>query len=350
MARRFFIWSHRWFGLVVGFYFVLLGLSGSYLVYPDQFDFWFFPEMRQSQVLPSVEATQLGKFDLQKMVQVAQEGMQTTLEPTRLKIFDPAVRNLEMGFTGLPGQGRGIVTAFVDPQTQEFKGQENFRQTLRGFLFIFHHDLFLGALGHTIVGMAGLLMLFLLLSGLYLWWPKSGNWRAVLTLKQVRTFLQIHLELHRLTGFYTLLLMIVVTFSGVYIAKPDWFQKRRASYKPVISNPLSEDEPLDFQALGKKLSTLGKEPLQVRINRKNSTISVLKILDGTRQQLHARTFEEIFEPDTKPLNMRATQHDLHVGNFWGALGKFLIFLSGLLPLFFYITGTYIWWKKSRRFL
>ena len=32
-------------------------------------------------------------------------------------------------------------------------------------------------------------------------------------------------ETHRLLGLYSLVLMILVTFSGVYISKPNWFQR-----------------------------------------------------------------------------------------------------------------------------
>ncbi|RYZ85242.1 MAG: PepSY domain-containing protein [Proteobacteria bacterium] len=37
-----------------------------------------------------------------------------------------------------------------------------------------------------------------------------------------------------------------------------------------------------------------------------------------------------------------------MGNFWGITGEVLVFVSGILPLFFYVTGFYVWWKKRNR--
>src|SRR5690606_8638444 len=42
--KHLFLITHRWFGLIAGLHFVLLGISGSYLVYGDFFERVFFPE------------------------------------------------------------------------------------------------------------------------------------------------------------------------------------------------------------------------------------------------------------------------------------------------------------------
>ena len=41
------------------------------------------------------------------------------------------------------------------------------------------------------------------------------------------------------------------------------------------------------------------------------------------------------------------QRPLHEGGGLGALWRFLVFLSGFLPLLFVITGLSMWWLKRR---
>ena len=43
----------------------------------------------------------------------------------------------------------------------------------------------------------------------------------------------------------------------------------------------------------------------------------------------------------------AWQRPLHEGSGWGALWRFLVFLSGLLPSLFVVTGIVMWIKKGR---
>jgi len=42
------------------------------------------------------------------------------------------------------------------------------------------------------------------------------------------------------------------------------------------------------------------------------------------------------------------QRPLHYGLGWGPIWQFLVFLSGLLPLLFSITGITMWWMKRQR--
>ena len=58
---------------------------------------------------------------------------------------------------------------------------------------------------------------------------------------------------------------------------------------------------------------------------------------------------ETFDPRQFSLGERilAWQHAVHAGQALGWVWKVLVFLSGLLPLLFALTGATIWWLKRR---
>lgn len=338
------LWIHRWLGLTIGFYFVLLGLSGSYLVYREPLQAWFYSEVRSASGFS-------GPLNFTAAIHSAQNGLRLPSDkgPTRLWVSEDSERNLELGFSGLPGMEKGVLLAFVDPSDNLFKGTENFRETLGGKIFFFHHDFFLGRTGRTIMAVAGFMMLALLLGGLYLWWPRRQTWKKALTFGPTKTPLQMQLQLHKVLGFYTLVLMLVVTFSGVYLSRPDWFQTmppRKASSAEVLHSMSA----VNFASLPAALEKIGPKPWDVRIDYAKA---VLKVTSGKGLpvELDAHTLSFISSPQAEVSksvkSMRSLQHDLHSGDFWGSIGEFLIFVSGLLPAVFYFSGLYIWLKKKR---
>ena len=63
----------------------------------------------------------------------------------------------------------------------------------------------------------------------------------------------------------------------------------------------------------------------------------------------SRRVIETFDPRQLSLGERmlAWQHAVHAGQALGWVWKILVFLSGLLPLLFALTGATMWWLKRR---
>lgn len=350
--KKLFTWSHRWFGLTAGLYFVLLGLSGSYLVYADDIDFWFKQNLTRAQ-------TPGHYVDILSVIDSGQAGLKGEYPVSRINIPGNSAANVQVIFNTSPGgKGRQLVTTFVDPSADNtYKGQENFRQTLTGFLFIFHHDLFMGPLGRTIVASAGILMGLVLFTGLYWWWPKNRSFFSALKLKKIKNLLHLNIELHKLSGIYSLVLMILITWTGIYITKPSWFHTqtsgRPEESRPTTGTPLSNTDL--FKDLNATLAEHGiaQRPLGVRANAKEGTLLIQTEHQGNKQSwiYNAKT-KDFKEKTPKDFwsqgELRELHHQIHAGDFWGEIGRFLVFLSGVLPLFFYVSGFYIWLKKPAK--
>ena len=68
------------------------------------------------------------------------------------------------------------VTVYLDPPTGKVLDVVDFRASLFGFLHVFHENLTIPEYsGRQIVGWAGVGMLILSLTGIWLWWPRGGN-------------------------------------------------------------------------------------------------------------------------------------------------------------------------------
>lgn len=337
MNKGVFLWLHRWGGLIIGFYFVLLGLSGSYLVYRDEIDLLFKPHLHRSKARAE-------SIDLQSLIAIAKESLSPDAELSRMNIPSDPGRTIAMSFNANPKKGPpSFVTVFVDPSTNEVLGHENLRHTLSGQIFFFHHDLLMGRPGRLIMGVSGLFMLFLLASGVYLWWPK-GLFLRGFKLGPMRTAFQKNYELHKLTGIYSLILMIAVTFTGTYLSKPNWFGGgMRRPQKPAQEKP-ADNTALDPSRLERLLLKSGLPERGLRMRLRSSQAHVQDQQTGRSVTLDLNSGKS---KEVSGKSIRQVQHDIHAGHFWGELGRWLVFLSGLIPVFFYISGVFIWWKRRR---
>jgi uncharacterized iron-regulated membrane protein len=268
----------------------------------------------------------------------AQKGLETDKLPRSVVIPESKHGNAILTFDMSEGKERRRVKAFVDLSTNEFKGSYNFATSFVGFIFRFHHDLFLGGPGKTIAAIGAIFMMLILLSGIYLWWPNNGQFKRAFTMRPLKNFFMKNYELHRLTGIYTAGLLLMSTFTGLVIARPDWFG---AGKKPGMER--QEEKPsFDFMKIDGALmaADLFHRPLTVSIDEHKGTLKM-----GDRQM----SVEDyvVSPPKEQKISFRNYNFNLHSGKFWGAVGKIVMFLAGLLPLAFYFSGIYIWLKKRK---
>ena len=86
-----------------------------------------------------------------------------------------------------------------------------------------HDNLLFGATGRVINGALGLATLFVVVTGVILWWPRRGRWRGSFSYRPAGSRLAQLSQLHRLAGIWTLPLLLVWTLSAGYMAFPEPF-------------------------------------------------------------------------------------------------------------------------------
>lgn len=115
----------------------------------------------------------------------------------------------------LVGKGKSLLRVYVDPVTAKVLHSVAEDQRFTRQLFHLHGELLMGSLGSALVELAACWTIIMLLSGLYLWWPRGGRLAGVLYPRlgqQGRLFWR---DLHAVVGFWVSLFAVLLILSGL---------------------------------------------------------------------------------------------------------------------------------------
>ena len=210
--KRFFRQLHLWLSVPFGLLITLICFSGAMLVFEPEVEEWLHPELYRveagGQTALPVEVL------IDKVAGTLPEGV-TVKGVTQSDDPERAWR------VNLSKPKRAAV--FIDPYTGEIKGAYK-RGAFFTTMFRLHRWL-LDSMnprregvfwGKMVVGVSTLLFVFILLSGIVIWWPR--------TLKGLRNSLKIRTRggwhrfwhsLHVAGGMYVLLLLLVMALTGL---------------------------------------------------------------------------------------------------------------------------------------
>lgn len=237
--------------------------------------------------------------------------------------------------------------------------------------------------GKLVVGVSTLLFVFVLLSGIVIWWPR--------TRKALRNSLQIHFRkgwrpfwygLHVAGGMYALLLLLVMALTGLTWSF-NWYRTGFYRLFGVEAQSLgmghgnaaagqkkgSKDSHGQKFSHGKKKGdkTAHWQEVYDCLRAENPGATQITLADGTAS-IPANRFGNIraidrytFDSRTGELTGRTLYRDLdnsskirgwiysvHVGSWGGVLTRFLWFLAALLGAILPLTGYYLWLKRICR--
>jgi uncharacterized iron-regulated membrane protein len=120
----------------------------------------------------------------------------------------------------LVGQGRELHRVYVHPETLEILKLEREDQRLMRLLFHLHGELLLGNPGSMVVELAASWTIVMIITGLYLWWPRNAQGLAGVIYPRVgrsgRTFWR---DLHAVTGLWVSFFVLFLLISGLPWAK-----------------------------------------------------------------------------------------------------------------------------------
>lgn len=211
--RKALVWLHRWVGLTLGLVFVGYGLTGSYIVFMDELEALYNPEVKYA----SAPTETIALAALARAAELPEGAL-------RIRVPSDPERSIEFLFHQEPSER---LTEYIDPARMQRIGTHRWASSLTGVLYSFHHDLFLGKPGKTVTAIQASIVLAMILIGLWLWLPARGqrvrDGFTATAFTRVRGRLRRYLELHKLAGIYTVLLLVMTVGSGIFIARSDWF-------------------------------------------------------------------------------------------------------------------------------
>ena len=236
-VRQLWLAIHLYVGLFLGGVLVLLGLTGSALVFYLEIDRALNPEIaihRLAATPPSVQAVfqAITNRYPERQGSWRIEMPLTESTPFMARYYSPPERT---------GRMFAPVMLTLDPQTLAVTSSRYWGDYVMTWLFDLHYTFLLESGGQTAVGVAGLFMAASLLSGLYLWWPSASRFlRAIRPILRRGVVLRTY-DLHVLAGWYGGLVLLVLALSGSALALPNATQRVLALFSsphpatPVMS-------------------------------------------------------------------------------------------------------------------
>ena len=157
---------HLWLGLSVGAVLVLIGLSGSAMIFRFELERLFFPSLMHPH-------SARGPVNFDACLQAARDvNSAKTVRSVRLPVH--ADETLEW-LTIPAGETNKVHATYVytDPFTCSILGTRGPKKDVMSFLVGFHHALFLAKTGAVIQVIVALAAVTMVVTGLMLWWPAT---------------------------------------------------------------------------------------------------------------------------------------------------------------------------------
>jgi uncharacterized iron-regulated membrane protein len=341
---------HLWLGLSLGTVFALVALSGSVLALQGPLLRMLHPELAAHALpTPAQEAAVLER--------IAREWSPQGLRGADLPDAELPVWQLYFN---------GGARRYLDPASGELLLTRTPDNDALLALRDWHTHLLAGHAGETWLGVLGWFSLFLLVSGVVLWWPGRGRFLAHLK-PHAQPPVRRWLSWHRSFGALSLPVMLLVTLTGTLMVYHGGTRQALqtlfgdAAEAPQPASIPARNAPIDWaatlaaarQALpGATLGRLslpserdGRLTIRARMPGEwnptgRSTIwidphqpRVLGVSDATRADTGVQVNNAIYP--------------LHAGTT-GPVWRTLVIVSGLLPPFFLVTGFLFWRARTRR--
>lgn len=352
---------HLWVGLALCVPIVLIGLSGSALLI-----------QREILAASTPSGKAIGEHaPLAHVVEVARRH--SDREPATIRVILPVRDNgpVTVQLAG-PGRGNRALVIHLDPVSAEILAAEEAeaRGPIMRFLVNMHAFLMLSPpTGLPTVGVMGLVTLFMSITGLILWWPRMKNLRRVLTISRGAHGFRLHWDLHHVVGFWSLLVMVVISFTGVYLCFPQsvsagihaLMPTEQQTFEPS-ANFVAPTLPMDAdKAVAAALTAVSDaRPVAVSMPGRNNVPYVVEMVPVGFEPKAPPIFVSfdsetgglayVDDPRTYVIGNKVLnwQHALHFAIGFGWFWELLVFLSGLVPLALAVTGISMWWVKRRK--
>ncbi len=373
LGRTLWVKVHRYIGLFLGTVFVVVGLTGSILAFWQAIDEWLNKDI-MIVAAPPDDATYR---PLDTIVAAAKVAAPPRGVPVVLTMPRHANAAVSVYYTVATKENQpDQYEVFVDPYTAKATGQRFLQHgdSVLAMPFIrtiisLHASLLFGDDRRYVVGIPAIFLLVSVLMGLYLWWPRNGNWRHALTIKWGATPMRLTYDVHKTTGLYLAIVLIVMLFSGIYIVfRPQvqslvsLFSLVREEPKDLKSTPIAGQPALGLDAvaaIANKIFPAGKlhwiflpqgsEGVYVIGKQANdepnrwSTSRNVTIDQYKGQVLHVQDRANFTAGET----FLEWQYPLHCGEAFGNAGRAFIMVMGFAPLTLYVTG-FLRWRQKRR--
>jgi len=364
---------HLWLGLISGIIVFILGITGCIYVFIEDIK----PLVYKDRLF--VKAEPVPPQPLSVLLEKAQAAA-GEIPVTHVEIPNSARATYAFEALKAKPENNSIwywdkydyYTLYVNPYTAEIVKMEDTNFEFFYFILCLHWCLLLeNDLGQPIVGIAVIVFVVSLITGLVLWWPKNKSaarqrfwfrWKASTQWKRK------NYDLHNILGFYTMIIALILALTGLMWAF-DWFEhsvewmanggKSESTYvAPEIDTTRVSSDPLPDKILA---DMRGRYPqaasYHISFREKSPYYTYANLSHGTRYNSVSLTYNQYsgelvavsgFKDYNAGEKLVMLNYDIHVGAVLGLPGKILAFLGSLVAASLPVTGFLVWWGRRKK--
>ena len=388
---------HLWLSVPFGLIITLVCFSGAMLVFENEVNEWFRRDLYY------VETVKESPLPMDKLLEKVATTLPDSVSVTGVSISSDPGRAYQVSLSK-PRRA----SLYVDQYTGEVKGKSE-RSGFFMFMFRMHRWL-LDSMnpgnegifwGKMIVGVSTLLLVFVLISGIVIWWPRTRKaLKNSLKITATKGWRRFWYDLHVAGGMYALIFLLAMALTGLTWSFP-WYrtafykvfgvevqqraaqgheqksdaqkrntklvahrekkregnevQKGERSGRPENnhSDMYSVTSPFVYwQEIYDKLRRQNPEYKQISISSGTASVSFNRF--GNQRASDRYSFNtdngeftetSLYQHQDKSGKIRGWIYSVHVGNWGGMFTRILTFIAALLGAALPLTGYYLWIKR-----
>ena len=350
LFKRVIFQVHLWGGLALGLYAFLIGVTGSVLVFREEI---------VEQIAPLEEIMDAGPA---LSIEEIRAGIQADYPGWHPWSLEAPAEEGEAWSSYLLQSGQGGRMVFANSQGKVI-GERNLQGTWFQLFERFHSNLMLPR-GRLYNGIAGLVVLFLAISGAILWWPTRGGWGTAFRIVRTSNWKGLIYDLHRVGGVLTFAFIVLFCVTGAYFTWPAVYRNTAAALLPTKPKPKpaairtkGTRQPIDALVASAQRAIPEARLVRVLVPQGNNAPVRVVLGHGKKRENHA-TSELTLNPHTGEVlaiddyrQRRAGDHvvswmgPLHTGHFGGLGLKLLWAVAGLAMPALLVTGFLMWCNR-----
>ncbi len=342
---------HKWLGLLSGIFILVLGLTGSIIVFDDEIERFIHRDV----------------VHLHEKKTAAPVSVDRAYQHLREKY-----ENRDVRFTYLPeNSGRAIEAevrspdgrryVYLHPVSGSILRDLDSYDTFSYWMLKLHYTLHAGFIGEVLIFVFGLFFIGSLITGFWFYRKAIGRVLRFKIRPRFRDFKSTSSELHRFVGVWALIANLIMGLTGVFIMVIILNTVIKAPENPPPPNPPPVTASIDALLEKSKNKYPGFTPSYISMpTRPEGKITLYGSMESDLP-IHY-TFSNYVQYDpaegtetgatfikNQPLSAHLTSiiYPLHFGD-WGGIGiKILYCIFGISPALLSITGFIIWRNRQK---
>lgn len=365
---------HLWLALASGLVIFIVALTGAIYVFSDDIiniteSHFTRVEVKPGQPLPASELTAIALKERQRFLGDQQIPSWNWATLYLYGEKDRAVRFSSRHYKN-PNQ---FVDIFINPYDGNIlHTRDTYAHPFWDIVVDLHTSLMLGDVGLYIVEFATLIFVFMLISGIVLWWPKNkaaSRQRFWFRWRQGMKWKRKNYDLHNILGFYASWIVLFMSITGLGWSFT-WFHDAiyaalnskvpAAQEFQFVTSPATADSAIAF--IDKVYSQVKQwEPnassYHLNFATEDNEPFILFVQQGknwapaNEYHFHPETgnllSEKLYDQLSAGEKYDQLAGDIHYGWIFGWPSKILTFLGCIVMASLPITGFYIWWGRKK---